>query len=262
MLIEAAVITDVGRLRLKNEDNFFLLDTYKGLTQSRCQKVYRSSGAPFQVYAVMDGMGGMKKGEAASLRAAQTLSRFIWTKEKDACISCVRALNQAVCDLHESAGESGTTLALLCVDGRKIQICNVGDSRIYRYWAGRLELLTHDHTLAQQRLDMETKGFFRSRGRGKVQEAGEGRHLLTQYLGIPPKEMLIEPYQARERKAKNGELYLLCTDGLTGMVPEQEMLACLKGNGGVKEKTERLVEAALGNGGEDNVTVMLVEIKA
>src|SRR5262249_40026941 len=140
----------------------------------------------------------------------------------------------------------GTTLTVAVSLGKDLFIVHLGDSRAYRWRRGILARLTHDHTLAQEAAD---RGIIRQ----EEVATHRGRHALTQALGDQGRA--IQP-QVRQLLLEDGDCLLLCSDGLTDMVREEEVAACLGGGGPAALVCQRLVDLALEAGGRDNVTVV------
>jgi serine/threonine protein phosphatase PrpC len=147
-----------------------------------------------------------------------------------------REANRKICRYvrEETLRAMGTTAAMLCISGEEASLCSVGDSRIFRLRRGRLEQLNRLHT--------EPCAFGNKPG-------------LYQYLGIPETEQLLEPDLRRER-LRQGDEYLLCTDGLTDMLTQTEMEQILNEQPAGKA-AQQLLEAALERGGKDNITLIL-----
>ena len=120
----------------------------------------------------------------------------------------------------------------------EITLCNIGDSRVFRFADGELEQISKDHV---------------------VISAFGTKPPLSQNLGIPPDQLLIEPYLSQGRY-KNGDKYLICSDGLTDMLTIEEIKELLTSQQ-IEESATNLINKALENGGKDNVTVILLEIK-
>ena len=132
----------------------------------------------------------------------------------------------------------GTTAAMLLFSKKDITLCNIGDSKVFSFSEGELEQISKDHV---------------------VISAFGTKPPLSQSLGIPPNELLIEPYLAQGRY-KNGDIYLICSDGLTDMVMLDEIRGILV-NYSIQEASSALVSKALENGGRDNITIILLGVK-
>jgi protein phosphatase len=132
----------------------------------------------------------------------------------------------------------GTTAAILLFSEKKIILCNIGDSKVFRISNRRIKQLSVDHIAA----------------------AAYGvKPPLSQHLGIPPAEMIIEPYLA-QGKYNNRDVYLICSDGLTDMVMEEKILQIIS-ELPFDEASNKLLEQALRNGGKDNITIILCKIE-
>ncbi|MGN0555256.1 MAG: PP2C family protein-serine/threonine phosphatase [Candidatus Fimenecus sp.] len=253
--IRAVAVSDVGKRRTNNEDNYFI----NGQTVGSAMQTSASAAPSAQnVFAVFDGMGGEQAGELASQAAADVFcadalellqSGFSYP----AVNALVQKANHSICALaRQKRARVGTTLALLAFREDNILIANVGDSRVYRLSDGILTQLSKDHTQAQFLVD---SGVLPKEEAEKRPE----KHKLTQHLGIFPEEMEIEPYVVTV-PAVQGERFLLCSDGLTDMLQDSEIQQILRENLPIETVCRRLVQTALDRGGKDNTTVVLCEI--
>lgn len=254
-IISAFAASNVGKRRSNNEDNYFLNNS----TVNSSLNTYASAeGAVNFVGSVCDGMGGEAAGEVASQITVETVGRFvpqiINSNAADSVIeNLVMAANDAVCkEITVRKKRIGTTFTLLCESGGKIVASNIGDSRIYRYSNGALTQVSLDHTQAQRLVD---SGAVSREDSMKLKE----KHALTQHIGIFPYEMVIEPYTVR-LDAVNGDVYILCSDGLTDMLPESDMKRILDKRLSPSQTAYELIDGALLNGGHDNVTVMVCAV--
>ena len=233
-VVEQASLSDVGRQRNANEDAFF-------------------AGDDGRIFAVADGMGGARAGEVAAQAAVEELSDLAEAGESALADAVIRA-NRRIHDLSrgdESLAGMGTTMTLLALDGNEVAIAHVGDSRAYRMRGDELERLTHDHSLVDEMVRA-----------GKLTpeeaEVHPQRSIITRALGPEP-DVEVErlTYTARA-----GDVYLICSDGLTTMVPEDAVAAILRGRSSLEQAAEELVRAANEAGGRDNVTVVLFKLGA
>lgn len=235
-----AARTDVGAVRELNEDS--------------CTVVT----APLLMAAVADGMGGHAAGEvasAAAVRAVEDGAAGLAAADGpslEALGELVHAAHQAVLD--DGRPGSGTTLTLLCAldaTAGRWAVANVGDSRVYRRPAGAavLQQLTVDHSAVQLLVDA---------GELTPEEARvhPRRNVITRALGSPA-QLVVD---VGEVHAAPGDRFLLCSDGLTGELLDEEILALLEDNADPQNAVDALVEAALWRGGRDNVTVVLVQL--
>lgn len=231
----ASALTDTGRRRLQNEDAFV------------CDP---------PLYAVADGMGGAQAGEIASRLAVSTLEQRDGARRGEETVAeLVRAANtrifQRALDDPALAG-MGTTITAMLVDDRAgtIAVAHVGDSRAYLVRDRALEQLTADHSLVAE--------LVRS-GRLTPAEAEQHPHrsVITRALGTEA-EVEVDTFTVAMQE---GDLFLLCSDGLTAMLADSEIVAILAETDGDPDRAaDALVGAANRAGGEDNITVVVLEI--
>jgi PPM family protein phosphatase len=244
LAVQHAGLTDRGRVRQENEDNW-VTDVEEGL------------------FIVADGMGGESVGALASKIVVATLPGLVrqqfagmnelplnragrWMRKSLAKLST--QLRQQTQDEPGLAG-MGSTVVCALVRGAKVLVAHLGDSRVYRLRSGRLEQLTKDHSLVRLLLDAdeitpEEAATHPARGR------------LTRNVGMEGQPLP----QTRLLNLKPGDMLLLCTDGLTGMVDDQKIQSILNEPAPMELKCQRLVDAANQAGGEDNVTVLLLSV--
>ena len=233
-IAEQSFQTDTGRQRAANEDSFF-------------------ARAP--LFAVADGMGGAQAGEVASRLAAEAFEpaergsqppeAFLRATIEDAN----RRINSVA---HDDASRSGmgTTLTAALVEGDEISFGHVGDSRAYRLRDGELSLLTMDHSLVEE---------LRRQGRLTAEQAEQHpqRSIITRALGPEPEvEVDTMTYAARP-----GDLYLLCSDGLTTMLKEDRVRQILVEAYSLDAATNQLISEANEAGGRDNITVVAFRLE-
>jgi PPM family protein phosphatase len=232
MRIVAGVATDTGRVRDHNEDSYVVEPP---------------------LFAVADGMGGAKAGEVASQLALETivdLQRSGETTLEDE----VREANRIVFARSEEdpnfAG-MGTTLTAALASTESLHLVHVGDSRAYLLRDGRLRQLTHDHTLVDRMVEAGEI----SRDEADVHPH---RNVLLRALGTEPKVDV----EAQDVGLLEGDRALLCSDGLTTMVTEEQIVAILDvTQGEPQDAAERLVRAANRAGGIDNITAIVLEVQ-
>lgn len=255
MKIECSIVSDVGMFRHNNEDNFYL----NGFVREDVNENRIEYNACYEkkcvLGAVFDGMGGEENGELASLEAARILHKYQKTNFTQIRSSYITEANEKVCSRMKEIenGRMGSTLAIAMLQKGKMSFCNVGDSPIYIFRDGSLQQLSIDHNEAQSLYDM---GLI-SR---KELRTSTRKNCLTQHLGIFEDEMIIEPYFRENIPLKENDYILLCSDGLTDMVEEEEIEIILGNSENVYQTAEILVNTALENGGKDNVTVLLIRI--
>jgi len=259
--LEGAARNHKGLLRAENEDNFYLNGKWMSLAaMEHGGRMMTESAAPFQLYAVCDGMGGEAAGELASHEAVQALgvlqARHLKGLSNLELMSAMSILSDQIFQLAPSAQEhSGTTITGILWDDGLLRVINIGDSRVYRLRGGMLTRLTTDHSEVQRMVDMGMMAPFQARLSPK-------RHLITQYLGLPSANPAFEPYLSAPLHVQVGDLYLLCSDGLIDMVEDEAIRRTLLRARDTTEAVDSLVQQALDNGGHDNVTALCVRIRA
>lgn len=225
--------TDIGQVREGNEDSFL---------------------ADSPLFVVADGMGGHVAGDVASATAIEVVQRErsqLDASNPDSLARVVQDANVAI--FEKASGDNalrgmGTTCTLLLVDGSTAHLAHVGDSRAYLLRDGELTQVTEDHTLV---------GRMVAEGRLSPEEAQHHpqRSMITRALGVDDK---VEVDQFTLELVE-GDILMLCSDGLSSMLSTDEMLDVLASDGDVQHKADRLVELANEAGGDDNITVVLVE---
>ena len=238
---EVASLSDPGQIRTLNED---------GVAVDKALK--------FAV--VTDGMGGHRAGDLASRLALDSIvGRLRGRAKQPSALSpqwvkeTVEAANTVVYSTARQQAKRtgmGTTLAMAVFDEQQGIFAHVGDSRIYRLRNGQLELLTRDDTMLNDQVEL---------GLIAVENAGDShnRHLVTQALGMGEQVIV----HVREERVCEGDVYLLCSDGLNDLVGEKDIeviIDSLKTN--LPLTARHLVQLANDNGGHDNVTVALVRV--
>lgn len=248
--IQAACASNVGKRRQNNEDNFVFngvcLDGEGGGTAVTLSMKCSSSEGLY--FAVFDGIGGESDGEAASLAAAQELLELSGRK-KTFYVPDVKFFNQLMSELnaavldkgHELVSERmGTTCAAIYMGPRYTSAVNVGDSRIYLWRNGSLLQLSVDDVASHPL-------------------PGRRKAPITQHLGMDPMEVKIVPHIMRTELLV-GDRYLICSDGLTDMLTDDEIKALLIDNANPRAAVDVLIAKALDNGGRDNITVIICDI--
>ncbi len=236
--IEFAFMTHPGRIRKNNEDNLICIQDHLPLVHDRTDEAVTGTAdvsSPL-LFGVFDGMGGEEHGEAASFLAAKTaaLRKPADAKELD---SLCREMNQNICDYvaEHHIRSSGTTASLLLFDQRGVTACHIGDSRIYRFREGVMKQLTKD----------DVWPLFRGR-----------KAPLLQCLGTPEDEMRIKPH-IDHYPVELQDVYVICTDGLSDMLGEDQIGEVLSGDASLKRRIQTLMDRALEKGGRDNITMIL-----
>ncbi|MBN1528120.1 MAG: Stp1/IreP family PP2C-type Ser/Thr phosphatase [Thermoleophilaceae bacterium] len=232
-IVDQAGRTDVGRQRSANEDALVL-------------------APPF--YAVADGMGGARAGEVASSLAAGVFEEVRDSGEppETRLTRIVEEANRRIYDLastDESHRGMGTTLTAAMVHGGEVSLGHVGDSRAYLLRDGKLEQLTRDHSLVAE---LERTGQITP----EAAEHHPQRSIITRALGPEP-SVQVDTYTVGGR---DGDVFLICSDGLTSMISDDDVATLLRSGGTLEEVAESLVRAANQSGGKDNITVVLFRL--
>jgi len=229
MRVTAAAATDVGLVREGNEDSY--------LTEG-------------PLFAVADGMGGHRGGEVASQLAVETLEKLFKEGAGD-LPDQVQEANRVVFErsvLDRKVAGMGTTLTAALVEGDRVRLAHVGDSRAYLLRDGQLRLLTEDHTLVHR---MVSEGEISK----EEAETHPQRSVLTRALGVDT----VVDVDDDSLQVRPGDRLLLCTDGLTSMVSEDEIEDVLRTVPDPQEAAQRLVRMANEAGGVDNTTVVILD---
>ena len=239
--------TDVGQLRELNEDSLLTLD----LVRSN-----KSISRPIGLFVVADGMGGYAAGEVASQLAVDVMAEAFKTNtfagtpdperphRGDELCQAIEMANLAILTqarANEAQAGMGTTVvsARFSPNKQRVYIAHVGDSRLYRLRGGEIRQLTTDHTL------------------GAAGITGPSASKLSRAVGI----MDLVEVELTIDAPKVGDYYLLCSDGLSKMVPDEMIKQIIDENAEINRACERLVETANERGGRDNVSVILVHVE-
>ncbi len=233
--LEVAARSHVGHLRAHNEDSWL------------CRP-------ELGLFAVADGMGGLLRGELASRRLTEALAALpSGLAGRDLKAAVEQAIARVHRDLREelvSFGPSGSTIVVLLLEPRRFRVLWAGDSRCGRLREGRLEWLTTDHNLAAALVR-----------RGELDDEQARRHplasRLTRAVGVD-EELFLDELAGR---ALPGDIFILCSDGLTGELGDAEILAALAAPS-MEEAADRLLERVLAGTARDNVTFVLVRVAA
>ncbi len=250
MEVRAFGLTHVGRQRQHNEDAF--------LVESDAR-----------LFLVADGMGGHAAGEIASRIAVDSISEFILhTKEDDGTwphaydehftrttnrlMAAVRLANTRVLEAMRKDARlrgMGTTVVACMADEERVSVAHVGDSRAYLIRDGQLSRITNDHSWVFEQVQA-----------GMLTEAEAEKHPLRNVITRALGGALQVTPDASEITPQANDVFLLCSDGLTGMVPENEILRVVtSSNGNLEKACQQLIDAANERGGLDNVTAVLVK---
>jgi serine/threonine protein phosphatase PrpC len=253
MKVTYQALTDVGRKRKGNEDSLFVNPEQK-------------------LFVVADGMGGHAAGEIASRIAVDSINEFVcltggdeeitWPFGLDETISydgnrlktAVRFANKKVLEATKEKSEyegMATTVCAVLVDDQVANLAHVGDSRVYLFREGQLSQLTSDHSWVNEQIQSGVISAEQARTHPL-------RNVVTRALG--GKADLQVDMQTHD--FQTGDVLLLCSDGLTTMIPDDEIARVMReGSGDIEATAQELVDAANAKGGEDNITVVLLQFE-
>ena len=239
--MRAYAITDIGKKRSLNEDYAYLTTDAVGQLPN--------------LFVVADGMGGHRGGGYASRMAVESILSEI---EKSGLKEPDRILSEAICHSNECirqgaqeaerlSGMGTTVVAATCLEGR-LQVANVGDSRLYVANRISIRQITEDHSLVQEMVRFG--GISREQARNHPD-----RNIITRAVGVED-ELEVDCFLV---PLNEGDKVLLCSDGLSGMLEDEEIYGILEEEGSVEERARHLVEAANNHGGKDNIAVIIME---
>ena len=244
--VDASVQTDKGCVREINEDS-------GRLVRPADPALLATKGL---LVVVADGMGGHSAGEVASQMAADVVTRLYYEARAEPGAALRRAVEEANRLIHEAAAEDaakhgmGTTCTALALCGGMAYAAHVGDSRLYMLRERTLYQLSEDHSAVNEmvKLGLITKEQARTH---------EDKNVILRALGTTPEVevSVLEPFAVRE-----GDRYLLCSDGLHDLVLEDEIATVLTESGDIRAAGGRLIEMAKERGGHDNITVGIIAI--
>src|SRR4051794_21722264 len=225
--------SDTGRQRRANEDNLFVAEP---------------------LFVVADGMGGARAGEVASQTAVDAFGHGLPAtgSAEERLAATIRAANERIHGMaqgDEALSGMGTTVTAALLGGNEVSIAHVGDSRAYLWRGGELHPLTRDHSLVAELV-----------ARGKLTEEQAAEHpqrsIITRALG-PESDVDVE---TRTYPVRDGDVYLLCSDGLTSMIDDATVAAVLRDAATLDAAGDALIKAANDAGGRDNITVVLFRV--
>ena len=249
----AAGLSDVGLQREHNEDSFVVLKEY-------------------DLFVVADGMGGHRAGDVASKLATETISEFFkstanddvtWpfhfdtnlSEEENRLLTGIRVANRQIFERSTRSREfhgMGTTVvgAMFSPRKKRMYIGHVGDSRCYRVRKGNIQLMTRDHSLINDYL-------LAMPDLSEEQRSELPKNVITRALGMQDQVVVDLQHDSPE----DGDVYVLCSDGLSGMIVDEEIQRIITGANNIGEACRKLIEKANEHGGEDNITAVLIKIE-
>lgn len=239
-MLKTFSLTDIGKKRSLNQDYVFTSETAIGNLPN--------------LFIVADGMGGANAGDFASKYTVEVITEEIAACKDDNLEEIIRKavttanqkLRQKAMELEELSG-MGTTVVVATCQEKLLTIANVGDSRLYIV-NEEISQITKDHSLVEEmvRLGGLSKELARSH---------PDKNIITRAIGATD-DLHIDFFNVNIKK---GDMILLCSDGLTNMLEDDQIHDILKSQASIAKKAEQLIEAANGNGGRDNIAVILIE---
>ena len=234
-------MTHIGRRRDMNQDYMYTSTTPVGSLPN--------------LFVVADGMGGHNAGEYASRftvdKMVEVISQY---RQQEPVAAMKEALTEANSQLLEEAGADpsksgmGTTVVAATVIGDLLHVANIGDSRLYVIDHEAIRQITRDHSLVEEMVRL-----------GEMDKAAAKVHpdknIITRAIGVT-RELAVDFFEVELRP---GDMILLCSDGLTNMVEDEEIIEIVMEQKNIVEKAEKLINTANENGGKDNITVVLIE---
>lgn len=238
--MKAYSATDVGKVRKVNQDTVFCSASPVGNLPN--------------LFIVADGMGGHKAGDLASRLTVETIVDLVESlEEKDPIALMGRAIHRANEVILGKAKEAeefngmGTTVVVACVKDNMLYVANVGDSRLYVI-NKEITQITRDHSLVEELVSM---------GQLERKDArnNKNKNIITRAVG-GMKVVMADYFEIR---LKEKDMILMCTDGLTNMVEDEEIMGLVKQKASIETRVENLIKSANNHGGRDNIGVILVE---
>jgi PPM family protein phosphatase len=244
--VRFSVKSDTGLIRTVNEDSFFVKANYENLPD---------------IFVIADGMGGHNAGEIASKTAAEFTGEVLVNTpgaltdadriESD-IVNAMEKANQKVFEMSKAKSENsgmGTTLIVSIVYGRKLYIGHIGDSRVYIIKNDTIRKITSDHSLVEELLKSGTLTKEEAENHPK-------KNIITRAIGCS----VVIDVDSYEQEVENGDVILMCTDGLTNMINENQIKDIIEKENDLSIVCDNLIMKANENGGEDNTTVILFRI--
>lgn len=239
-MLKTFSITDIGKKRQLNQDYVYTSEMPVGNLPN--------------VFIVADGMGGHNAGDYASKYTVETIVQEITKAQDDNPVTIIKnAIGIANEHIRQKAGEDvhlygmGTTLVVATCIGNMLQVANVGDSRLYVV-NDKITQITRDHSLVEEMIRMG--GIDRESARSHPD-----KNIITRAIGAS-ETVKVDFFTVKLQK---GDIVLMCSDGLTNMLEDEEIRMILNGQRDIVEKAEELIRAANNNGGNDNIAVVLIE---
>ena len=249
MKMQCYAQTNIGSVRKNNEDNYYCDGSFKLSARSPQEELISAPEGSEFLFGVFDGMGGEAHGEECAMLCATTLSQFQGREQPFEAPAFYQKANEVVCELEARTQETGgSTAAVAQVRGNRVFASNAGDSRVYHLRGTELKCLTRDHTRYQQMIEA-----------GVPDPDPAERHVLTKFIGMDNRRPLT-PNFAVSVKLEEGDRIILCSDGITGVLSDAQIIETLSQPQLPEVVGRALVQQALDCGSRDNVTLVLAEV--
>lgn len=239
--MKAFALTDVGKNRVANQDYVYCKSDAVGNLPN--------------IFIVADGMGGHKAGDIASVTAVDAVLKSIEQSQKTDVISimeeAVREANKTLYEKSKSNEEwagMGTTLVLATVVDSTIFVANIGDSRLYLIDDG-IHQITRDHSYVEEMVSIGEIDKSEARTHSK-------KNIITRAIGVE-EETHADFFEVQFKK---GDKLLMCSDGLTNMIEDNDILSVIAGNNDIESMVHKLIDLANDSGGKDNIAVLIAEL--
>lgn len=239
--MKAFALTDVGKNRVTNQDYVYCKSDEVGNLPN--------------IFIVADGMGGHKAGDIASVTAVDAVLKSIEQSQKTDVISimeeAVREANKTLYEKSKSNEEwagMGTTLVLATVVDSTIFVANIGDSRLYLIDDG-IHQITRDHSYVEEMVSIGEIDKSEARTHSK-------KNIITRAIGVE-EETHADFFEVQFKK---GDKLLMCSDGLTNMIEDNDILSVIAGNNDIESMVHKLIDLANDSGGKDNIAVLIAEL--
>ena len=255
--LHAALRSGKGCVRTNNEDAYFFNGSFAELKEMDLEaSLAKDFGNSQSLFAICDGMGGYENGEVASYTAVSRmpeLKRLL--KPGNFALTLGQWVDETNKRIIEAARNGGCTLALLFFASNRVYAAHIGDSRIYLFQDGKLRRLTKDHSKVQVLLDA---GIISE----KEAETYPHKHVITRALGMDEEENgKCRPAIQDSLPEKNGDRYMICSDGVTDMLKDDQIGAILFREKTADDCAEAIYQAALNAGGKDNTSVIVIDVE-
>lgn len=239
-MLKTFSLTDKGKKRQLNQDFVFTSEQPVGVLPN--------------LFIVADGMGGHKAGDYASRCTVETIVKTAEELQGDAKEIIRKAIEEANHQVFEKSSEDenlngmgSTVVVATCLDGGKLLVANVGDSRLYAI-NDEITQVTKDHSLVEEMVRLGTLAREEARNH-------PDKNIITRAVGVSETVEM----DFFEKELIEGDSILMCSDGLTNMLEDDEIRKILSSKRDIVERTEELIKAANNNGGKDNIAVVLIE---